>query len=115
MDLRISARHMELTPEIRDYAEKKVFPLTRYFERILDTMLVLTAEKHRHTAELAFSLSGKKFITKAETSDVMASIDEASHKMERLLREHHDKMTDHKNSEYEEEKKEFLKEMAQEI
>ncbi|MCD6418985.1 ribosome-associated translation inhibitor RaiA [bacterium] len=115
MDLRISARHMELTPEIREYAEKRIFPLSRYFDNILDTMLVLTAEKHRNQAELALSLSGKKFITKAETSDIFASIDEVSHKMERLLREHHDKLTDHKRAEFEEEKREFLTEMSQEM
>ena len=115
MDLRISARHMDLTEEVRDYAERRILPLAKYFNHIIDAMLILTAEGHRQNAELALSISGKKFITKSETSDIMASIDEVSHKMERMLREHHDRLTNHKRSEYEEEKREFLDEIAREI
>ena len=115
MELRITARHLELTPEIRDYADKRILPLTRYYDHIIDAMLILTNEKHRQQAELSMSLSGKKLIAKCETSNVMASIDEVSHKMERLLREHHDRITNHKNPEYEDEKREFLNEMSKEI
>ena len=66
-------------------------------------------------AELAFSIARKKLVTKSETSSMTASIDEVSHKMERILRSHHDRVKDHKSHDFEEQKKEFLNEMAQEI
>ncbi len=115
MELIITARHMDLTPEIEEYANKRILPVTKFFDRVIKATLVLTSEKHRQHAELTFVVSGKKFIAKAKTSDMKTSIDEVSHKMERIMREHHDKMTDHKKLEYEEQKKELLNQMAQEI
>ena len=98
MDLRISARHFELTPELKNYAEKRILPLKKYYDHgIIDAQLVLTAEKHRHIAELTFSLAGRKMFAKAQTDDAFASIDEVSHKMERLLRDYHDRLKIHKS------------------
>ena len=98
MDLRISARHFDLTPELREYAEKRILPLKKFYNHgIIDAQLVITAEKHRHIAELTFSLAGKKMFAKAQTDDPFASIDEVSHKMERLLHDYHDRLKVHKS------------------
>jgi len=78
MELRISARHFELTPEIREYSEDKIFPLKKYYQHVIDASLILTLEKHRHQAELSFLLSGKKMFAKSETDDIYVSIDDAA-------------------------------------
>ncbi len=98
MDLRITARHFELTTEIRDYAERKVQPLAKFDNNIVDALLVLTKEKHRLGAEMTFSLAGKKIFAHTETDDVFATIDDVMHKAERMLRDHHDKSKDYKKS-----------------
>jgi len=112
MDLRITARHFDLTIDLREHAEDKILPLTKYFNHVLDAALVLTMEKHRHKAELSFSIAGKKLFAKTETNDMFASIDEVSSKIERMLRNHHDKLMDHKSAENQAEKKEFLTEIG---
>ena len=105
MELRISARHFELEPEVKEYAKEKIMQLKKFFpdrknkeEKFIDASLVLTLEKHRHRAELYLSIPGKKMFTKSETKDIYASIDEVSHKMERMIRDYLDKLNHHKKS-----------------
>ncbi|MCD6595607.1 ribosome-associated translation inhibitor RaiA [bacterium] len=113
MELRISARHFELTPEIREYSEDKIFPLKKYYQHVIDASLILTLEKHRHQAELSFLLSGKKMFAKSETDDIYVSIDDVSRKMERMLRDYHDKLNHHKGSIKEITKKETIDEFGE--
>ncbi len=114
MDLRIAARHFDLTPEVQEYAEKRILPLSRYYDKIIDAQLILTAERHRQKAELSISITGRKFVVKSETNNLFASIDEVSHKMERLLRDHHEKVRNRKHPEYEQEKRQFLQRIPRE-
>lgn len=98
MELRITSRHFDLTPDIQEYAEKRILPLQKYYNNILDIQLILTSEKHRKEAELTVLITKKKFVASAESNDFCTSIDKVSHKMERILKEHHDKIRVHRKS-----------------
>ena len=49
---KISARHFDLTNEMKEKAEAELDALTRYFENIISAEFVLDMEKHRRIAEL---------------------------------------------------------------
>ncbi|HDR90968.1 MAG TPA: ribosome-associated translation inhibitor RaiA [candidate division Zixibacteria bacterium] len=95
MDLRITARHFELTDEIKDYADKRMAVLDRYESFIHSAHLVLEVEKHRQMSEITLQVNGQSLVAHSVTDDMYASIDETSDKIERQLRKYHGKMTDY--------------------
>ena len=97
MEIRITARHFDLTEELKSYAESQVTSLSRYYDRILDSHLILTVEKHRKTAELSLGVSGQTLISHSETDDMYVSIDEACDKMSRQLKKYRSRFTDYRH------------------
>jgi putative sigma-54 modulation protein len=95
MELRITARHFDLTQDIKDYANGKFEVLDRYESLIQSAHLILDVEKHRQIAEITLSVNGQSLIAHTVTDDMYASIDETSDKIERQLRKLHGKMTDY--------------------
>jgi len=49
---KITARHFDLTPNIKEKAEEEMERLTRFFDNIVSAELILDQEKHRRIAEL---------------------------------------------------------------
>jgi|WetSurMetagenome_2_1015567.scaffolds.fasta_scaffold402309_2 putative sigma-54 modulation protein len=70
MITKITARHFELTPEIKSLAEENFESLEKYFDNIINTQLILDVEKHRKKAELKMSVHGQT-LTSTEVSDDM--------------------------------------------
>ncbi len=114
MELRITARHFDLTPELKAYAESTITALSRYFERIVDAHLVLEVEKHRKRAELTTNVYGQKLVSHAETDDLYVSIDEVVDKMQRQLKRYNARFKRHGRLS-EEEKIALASRMAAEI
>ncbi len=103
MDIKITARHFELTDALRDYAQKEVFTLKRYFDHLISGHIILSVEKHRQIAELVIHVWGTDLASKAESEDMYLAIDEVVEKMERQIKRYKDKLRNHKpNSKVEE-------------
>ena len=96
METRITARHFDLTDEIKGYADKRMASLDKYEEFIHSPHLILEVEKHRHISELTLNVSGQQLVAHSITNDIYTSIDETTDKMERQLQKFHDKAKDHK-------------------
>jgi putative sigma-54 modulation protein len=45
MQLSVTGHHIEVTPALRGYVEKKLERITRHFDHVLDVHCVLTVEK----------------------------------------------------------------------
>jgi len=89
LDVQIIGRHLEITPAIRGYASQKVEKLERFFDGLSRIRVNLSYEGGAggvHRTELIFSVvRGKTLIAHAEDADLLASIDSAVDKGERLL------------------------------
>lgn len=114
MELRITGRHLDLTPEIKNYAESAVASLDRFFDRIIDTHLILEVEKHRQRAELTVNVQGHQLVSHAETDDLYVSIDDVIDKMQRQLKKYNAKIKDYRGM-TEDEKKEIAAKLTEEI
>ena len=55
MRIEVSARHMELTDSISEYAEKRAEKLTKYYDRIQQIDLADTHRMQPDTAPFAFT------------------------------------------------------------
>jgi len=96
MNITTTARHYDLSPALRDYAEGKVANLKKYFEHIVTAHLVFSLEKYRHNVEISLHVNGKNFVTSEESDDMYASVDRAVDRLERQLHKHKERMKSRK-------------------
>lgn len=88
MQIAVTAKKLELTPEIRDYAEEKIGRLEKYLEGILEANILLRLEKHRAIAEATLHAKHADFTGKENQDDLYAAIDGLSDKLERQVRKY---------------------------
>ncbi len=86
----VTARHMEVTDAIRDYAHKKVESLHLDYPRIIEAKVVLDVQNHRQQmAEIILFCANHIVIeVKSTTEDIYASIDESISKIARRMRKY---------------------------
>jgi putative sigma-54 modulation protein len=98
MNISTTARHYDLAPALKDYAESKVENLKRYFDHIVNANLIFSLEKYRHKVEITLHVNGRDFVSVDESDDMYAAVDRSVDKLERQLRRHKDKLKDRKNN-----------------
>jgi putative sigma-54 modulation protein len=96
MEINTTARHFELTPAIREHGEKRLQKLTRYFDRITKTNVVLIREKHRQIAEITLHVNGSDLVSREESNDLFLSIDRAVENLERQIKRHKERLIERK-------------------
>jgi len=99
MEITVTGKHLEITPAIREYAEAKANKLTKYFDRIMSIEVVMdTRERQQHEVELIVHVEHHEpFVARAKDSDLYATIDEVSDKMERQLTDFKEKRRNRKH------------------
>ena len=95
MQLSLSGHHVEITPALRSYVEKKVERVMRHFDHVIDAHCVLTVEKLRRKAEATLHLRGETIHALAEDQNMYAAIVALADKLDRRVRKHKEKVTDH--------------------
>ena len=95
MQLSVTGHHVEITAALRGYVEKKVGRIVRHFDHVIDTHFVLTVEKLLHKAEATLRVRGETIHALASEGDMYAAIDALADKLERRVRKHKEKLTDH--------------------
>lgn len=86
----IRGEHLEVTAALRDYVEKKLSRLDKYFEAPLssDGNVTLSVIKGMQTVEVTISLPGMLLRAEEKHSDMYAAIDLVVDKLERQIRKH---------------------------
>ena len=92
MKTRISARHFELTPELKDLAEENFASLERYYNNIVSVHLILDVEKHRKMAETQIKVYGQTISSTEESGDMYASIEAVFDKAREQLKKYKGKL-----------------------
>jgi putative sigma-54 modulation protein len=95
MQLTLTGHHIDVTPALRGYVEKKIDRVLRHFEQVIDVHCVLTVEKLEHKAEATLGVSGAVIHADAIDGDMYAAIDLLVDKLDRRLRKHKEKLSDH--------------------
>jgi putative sigma-54 modulation protein len=95
MQLDLSGHHVEITDSLRAYVLKKFERISRHFEQLIDIHCVLTVEKLRHKAEATLALRGNKLHADATDENMYAAIDALTDKLDRIVKKHKEKVTDH--------------------
>jgi putative sigma-54 modulation protein len=95
MQLNVTGHHVDVTPALKGYVEKKLDRIVRHSDRVIDVHCVLTVEKLRHKAEATVHVSGSKIHADAVDENMYAAIDALADKLDRGVKKHKDKLTDH--------------------
>jgi putative sigma-54 modulation protein len=72
----ITGRHVEITPGLREFIEKKIGKIEEFYAGAKEVHVVLTVEKYRHTAEITFKGGHRQLAAKKTTKDMYASVEE---------------------------------------
>lgn len=98
MQIKISSKHMDITPAIESYATKKVEKLSRFFDRIQQIDVVIDKTKNGYTTEIITDVEHHKpFIATADHNDLYACIDLGVDRSIRQLKDHKTKLRDNKH------------------
>lgn len=98
MQIQISSKHMELTPAIETYIEKKMEKLVRFFNRVQQIEVVVDKTKTEYTMEVIADVEHHDpFVATARHEDLYACIDLGTDKATRQLRDHKSRLRDNKH------------------
>jgi len=83
----VTARHMDLTEPIRDYAVKKVRSMHYGYPRVTEAKVIVDSSPHGHIAEiLIFGTNHVTIEADTEHEDLYAAIDLTLDKVDRQMR-----------------------------
>lgn len=99
MQLNLTGHHLDITPALRDYVNDKMERVERHFDNVTNVHVILSVEKLRQKAEATVHLAGNDIFADAEDEDMYAAIDALIDKLDRQVRKHKEKLTDHHRAE----------------
>lgn len=87
MNIKITGKELKATEAIKDYLEKKISRLEKYFDtEDLDVQVMIKVERELQIAEISAMHKGERFRAVTENKDLYASIDEDIDILERQIR-----------------------------
>ncbi|TAM89395.1 MAG: ribosome-associated translation inhibitor RaiA [Candidimonas sp.] len=95
MNLSITGRHLEVTPAIRAYVLNKLARVARHFDDVVDTQIMLSVERLKHTAEITMRLRGKDIHCEATDGNLYSAIDLLADKIDRQVIKYKTKVQNH--------------------
>jgi putative sigma-54 modulation protein len=95
MQLNVTGHHVDVTASLKGYVERKLDRIVRHSDHVIDVHCVLTVEKLRHKAEATVLLNGAKVYADAVEPNMYAAIDALADKLDRRVKKHKEKLSDH--------------------
>ena len=96
MEISIDGHHVALTPANQEHIETKMTKIERHFEHVVNVHVVLSVEKQRHKAEATIQITGNNIHASCEHEDMYAAIDLLIDKLDRQIKKHKEKLTNHR-------------------
>ncbi len=96
MQISLTGNHIDLTPALRDYVDSKFARLERHFDQVTNVHVILSVEKLRQKAEATLHVNGGNLFADATEEDMYAAIDVLIDKLDRQVKKHKEKNTQHK-------------------
>lgn len=96
MKIDITGRHLDISEKLKQYVEKKLKKLEKYFHRLIDIHVTLYIEKHNHIIEATINGDGTRFHGKEKAKDMYSSVDRLVKSMEKQIVKYKEKHYEHK-------------------
>ena len=95
MQINITGHHVEVSAPLREYVNSKMEKVIRHCEHLTDARCILTVEKLRHKAEATLYVTGGTIYAESVAGDMYAAIDGLVDRLDRRVKKHREKLTDH--------------------
>ncbi len=99
MNIIITGRHLELTDNLKNYAEVKIKKFKKYLNNITEAIITLSVEKYRHKAEVLLKVNGLMIQAESVTGEMYSSIDEVAEKLGRQVKKYKEKWSSFRKGE----------------
>ena len=96
MSINFTARHTSVTPEIRQFCEKRIKSLEKFLGRKIDIDLFLSVEKYRHKVDINVRTRKSVLNTVEETHDMLSSLSLAFDNIEKRVKKEREKLRERK-------------------
>ena len=94
MEVRFLTRNVELPGDIKEYMEKKLFKIVKFFDRILDTQVALNYKRGMNVVEITSNVNGVVMRGEDYAPDLRKAFDKALKNIERQVKRHKSYLTD---------------------
>src|SRR5437867_5816967 len=88
MKLVLTGRHVDVTPALKTFTREKLKKLSNLIDDLGEVHVILTVEKHRHTAEVVAHGRHLSLSARGVTADMYSSIGECIERLERQAKKH---------------------------
>ncbi|MBE3519459.1 MAG: ribosome-associated translation inhibitor RaiA [Firmicutes bacterium] len=88
----VTGKNMDISPALRDYAEKKLKKLSKYVKQSVTAQATFSTERGRYILEVTAPLDGYLLRGEEQAADPMACVDQVVEKLERQLEKHKTKL-----------------------
>ena len=86
MKFKFTDKKIQVTDEIREYAERKIGKLDRFFKTESEAFVTFATERGRYKVEVTIKNNGMFYRVADTTNDIFASVDSAVAAIERQIR-----------------------------
>jgi len=87
----ITARHLDLTPSLRQFTEQRLEKLHRFAPDIHGAHVVLSQQRAACLAEVTVRVNGTEFVSSHGHAEAGAALERAIDRLEEQLRRHKDR------------------------
>ena len=94
MEVRFLTRNVELPAEVREYMEKKVGKIEKFFDKIIDTQVALNFKRGMNVVEITSNVNGVVMRGEDYAPDLRKAFDKALKNIERKVKRHKGYLTD---------------------
>ncbi len=99
MQIKITSKHVPVTPAIEEYASKKIEKFPRYFNRIQQVEVLIDKARNGFTVEIITDVEHHEpFVASSSHEDLYACIDVGIDRSLRQLKDHKSKLRDNKHN-----------------
>ena len=85
MSMRLTGRRVEISPQLKDYIDRKMAKLDRYSSHIVDSELILYYENNFAWAEGILYLKNDKITTRAKADTLKKAVHDLTDKLVRQM------------------------------
>ena len=97
MQLSVTGHHVDITEAMRNYVNSKFERLERHFDHVTNVHVIMSVEKLRQKVEAKMHVNGADIFADCVQEDMYVAIDGLVDKLDRQLKKHKEKQTNHRN------------------
>jgi len=95
MEINISGQNIEITDALRRHIEDRFSKMSRHFDEVIKSSVILQVEKERHQADARILTKGSPIHANATADNMYEAIDTLAARLNRQVLKYKDKNSNH--------------------